>query len=397
MKKNLFGWLAMAAMLVGTGCSTDEVVNDYSPENAIQFGTYVGRDAQGRGSIINDAALQAAGKGFGVFAYYTGQDPYNYNSSTPNFMWNTQIHMSDGAWTYSPKKYWPNTKEDKISFFAYAPYTVAASTDVTTTGQYVNVKTLPNKTGAPVIEFKVDGTVKTQQDLLWAVDATDGLPHTDVKHESPSKAVAFKFMHALSRIGFNVEAMFDNKNQEDTGEEDGNETGNGVKPDATTIKVKSVKLIGKFYESGQLNLMNEVANKANWINTSLVLPSNEVTFELTSVNGNFTAAANDVTAGKQTLNAEDSYIMIIPQNLTGTGEGIRIVVEYDVITADDNLNGASVTVPNTVDSGYFTFNFEDGKAYSFNLHIGLTSVKFTANVTDWASGSEYVVNVPLVD
>ena len=48
MKKNLFGWLAMAAMLVGTGCSTDEVVNDYSPENAIQFGTYVGRDAGSR-------------------------------------------------------------------------------------------------------------------------------------------------------------------------------------------------------------------------------------------------------------------------------------------------------------------------------------------------------------
>jgi len=46
MKKNLFGWLAMATMLVGTGCSSDEVVNDYSPENAIQFGTYVGRDAQ---------------------------------------------------------------------------------------------------------------------------------------------------------------------------------------------------------------------------------------------------------------------------------------------------------------------------------------------------------------
>ena len=68
MKKNLFGWLAMATMLVGTGCSSDEVVNDYSPENAIQFGTYVGRDAQGRASVIDDTNLGTLG--FGVYALF---------------------------------------------------------------------------------------------------------------------------------------------------------------------------------------------------------------------------------------------------------------------------------------------------------------------------------------
>jgi len=44
--RRFLGWVAMATMVLSTGCSNDEVVNDYSPENAIQFGTYVGRDAQ---------------------------------------------------------------------------------------------------------------------------------------------------------------------------------------------------------------------------------------------------------------------------------------------------------------------------------------------------------------
>ena len=67
--KNFYGWLAMAVMLVGTGCSTDEVVNDFSPKNAIQFGTYVGRDAESRATVID--ATKLGTDGFGVFAYYT--------------------------------------------------------------------------------------------------------------------------------------------------------------------------------------------------------------------------------------------------------------------------------------------------------------------------------------
>ena len=29
---------------------------------------------------------------------------------------------TNNVWTYSPVKYWPNRQNDKISFFAYAPY-----------------------------------------------------------------------------------------------------------------------------------------------------------------------------------------------------------------------------------------------------------------------------------
>ena len=48
----------------------------------------------------------------------------------------------------------------------------------------------------------------------------------------------------------------------------------------------------------------------------------------------------------------------------------------------------------------FDFKFEQGKAYNFILHLGLSSVNFTASVTDWVTAStnpqtDVVVNVPL--
>ena len=120
MKKNLFGWLAMAAMLVGTGCSTDEVVNDYSPENAIQFGTYVGRDAESRVSVTTIDVLKASSyPGFGVFANYSTN---NGVALTPNFINNTQVTWNTSAWTYSPVKYWPNNDTDQVTFWAYGPW-----------------------------------------------------------------------------------------------------------------------------------------------------------------------------------------------------------------------------------------------------------------------------------
>lgn len=396
MKKDfLFGMFAMAAFTL-VGCSQDEAVNDYSPENAIQFGTYVGRDAQSRASVIDKTALQEADKGFGVFAYYTESDNFN-SSSTPNYMWNTHVNMSGGAWTYSPLKYWPNNAEEKISFFAYAPY---RTNDATTS----NITTLPNKDGAPNINFKVNDEVKNQVDLLWAVDNTDGLPHTDVTKKDAGERIQFQFKHALSRIGFNVVAMFDNLNGDNTGNADTRED-NGVKPNATTIHVKNVKLVGKFYTFGALSLNNGTANEPNWINNTIQIPANERTFELKYDGSNVSNShfvndvATNVTNGKQKLNAEDSYIMVIPQQFDSDDNQIKVIVEYDVTTTDNNLQDSKVTVSNTIDSGYFKFGFVHGTSYMFNLHIGLTSVCFTADVTAWDPNNpeEYVVNVPLVE
>lgn len=177
--------LASAAMLFAA-CSQEDLLSPQeqlaqSPENnAIQFGTYMGKTGVTRagyeGSIASAAGLQSVTDGFGVFAYYTGTKTYNqaqyYNSAAvadgdklvPNFMYNQRVYWDDTnypsgsgyitSWTYSPLKYWPNEIETganhaaddqnnnsandpaisaphgsgdyyggNVSFFAYAPYT----------------------------------------------------------------------------------------------------------------------------------------------------------------------------------------------------------------------------------------------------------------------------------
>lgn len=358
-KRNLFGWFAMAAMVIGTSCSSDEVVNDYSADNAIQFGTYVGRDAQGRATSLKTENLT----NFGVFAYYTGTADYATGSFTPNFMYNQKVEKSLGAstWEYEPEKYWPNNSGDKVSFYAYAPHNNHV-TIVTSNGQADDAK----------LNFNVDPTTKNQVDLLWAKEVNR------VKQPVEQK-VKFNFAHALSRIGFKVESIINKVNEDGTNEEDDAENGTYYVDEHTTVKVTKVRLLGNFANTGTLNL-----NGGTWENASQV----NTAYELTS--DNFNDVANAVENSKKTLNKEDSYLMIIPQTTVAS-----IEVTYDVITQDAALAGSTSKITNVITSAAFDFTFGQGNAYTFCLHLGMTSVKFDAEVTPWNVISDISVNVPL--
>ena len=401
-KSKLFGMAAMAAMMLGS-CSTDEVVNDYSPENAIQFGTYVGRDAESRAHVIKVNEL--AEEGFGVFAYYTDESDFA-NTSTPNFMYNQEVKgksSTDGSgnttystteWEYSPLKYWPNEANDKVTFFAYAPYD---KNDNTTNNIYLNLSE-NTVAGVPAITtYLVPTNLSEQVDLLYAT------PIKNATKQAINGNVEFTFKHALSRIGFKVQTLIDKVNTDETGDDgsikEDTETSQGEElADATTITINEVKInFGSGYLSnGKLELEN-----GTW-SFDGVTPAAQ-TFTLTSDNFN-DFSANKINSTKKQLNKDDSYIMIIPQflnrNLNDTDnaeDDINIVVTYTVTTNDDNLSTPSV-VKNVMTSKDFTFNFEQGKAYNFVLHLGLSSIKLTAEVEDWkdtTEGKDYSTNVPL--
>jgi len=179
MKKFYFA-TALAAFALAS-CTSDDIgfntaqdVIEAQQSNAIQFGTYMGKQAVTRSGYIGNIStteLKGAAGGFGVFAYYTGDTDYESYRATsgakyPNFMYNQNVTWSTGTpdytgyvgaegtnkWVYSPLKYWPNdiansavddqtpdpaTGSDsnggKLSFFAYAPY-VAVSDQATPTG-----------------------------------------------------------------------------------------------------------------------------------------------------------------------------------------------------------------------------------------------------------------------
>ena len=268
MKKNyLFGMFALAAMTM-VGCSNDEVVNDYSQDNAIQFGTYVGRDASSRAHVIDNDVL--AKEGFGVFAYYhegtdVQADAFS-EASEPDFMYNQWVHgvatttgegesatttYSTEQWTYDPVKYWPNNANDRVSFFAYAPWQQTTPE----TGDNFNFN---ENTGLPTIKFTVNETVIDQQDLLWAA------PKMNVQKQKIEENVEFEFKHALSRIGFEVQTMIDKVNPDGVDDDkegnvdDDDNTGNGKELDvATTVVVKQVTLNGAFSTTGTLTWVED--------------------------------------------------------------------------------------------------------------------------------------------
>lgn len=383
MRKNLILSAAAFAALAFAGCSQDDTLNESPAANkAIEFGTYVGRDAVSR---AEDAAALAALKqsGFGVYAYYTGQENFEtyYTNATdkpaPNFMYNQEVKWGTPGstassatddWYYSPVKYWPNNENDKVSFFAYAPYMGT-----------------PNEEDAAkstsTIKFTVASEAKEQKDLL--LSKIDG-QNIDVgklpTNDDERGRVKFEFTHALARIGFSV-----------TGAVDQVEAGGSLAA-ATTITVNKVSLssdgyewngtdkkydeptTGAFYQSGKLNLAT-----GNWSDQSgtqlFVLKSNT---DATQTNFKANTLSSTVTTISQ-LNADDSYLMVIPQNLNN----LYVNIEYTVTTEDSNLDGGKSEITNYISKQISSINFEAGKAYTLNLILGMRSVKVTASVIGW--------------
>lgn len=426
-KSKLFGMAAMAAMMLGS-CSTDEVVNDYSPENAIQFGTYVGRDAVSRGSIITAEGGTDANtgivseslrkEGFGVFAYYTDNSTF-VSTSTPNFMYNQKVegvytldtngdkvYTPGAAWTYSPLKYWPNESDDKVSFFAYAPYTEQPIPDQN--GNIVphtmNIGNHSTNTaeGTPSLTFYVASDVNDQVDLLWATPVLNQIK------QATNENIQFTFNHALSRIGFSVQTMLDTKNEDADGTaDDADRFTNEYEKDQngdqiTTVKVTKVELSGKFYNAGTLQYSESNDNYVAFFD-NCTTPANGITYVLEEEN--FETVKDNVPTTKTKLNKDDSYIMIIPKDFAvssgnddAAGETLKVKVTYTVTTKDNNLDTGETTVTNVIETAAFNMaeGFTAGKAYNFCLHLGLTSVKLSATVTAWdEQNSDYAVNVPL--
>ena len=176
----------MLFLLALTGCSKDEAGNDSGAPVPVRFEAGSPEVFKSRTEINTLDDLKNPVKnpnGFGVFAYYTGATTWESAkaSATPNFMYNQQVTYSSG-WTYTPVKYWPNANGEKVSFFAYAPYTS------NTTGFSTNTDA-----GAPIISY----TWEASNDLLYdkQIDQVKG---------TVSSAVTFTFKHALAKVEFKI-------------------------------------------------------------------------------------------------------------------------------------------------------------------------------------------------
>ena len=153
---------------------------------------------------LDDLKDNAGGNGWGVYAYYTDDADYTKPGDAAGVIFNKRRVWWDGsAWQYHvdtdhKKEYWPMDADEKVTFFAFAPwslYGTSASVD-------------PDK--GPQVTYTASTDLTQQQDLLWATNSS-GLPHRNVNlatyrdpSTNPNGTVDFHFRHAPAKVHFTI-------------------------------------------------------------------------------------------------------------------------------------------------------------------------------------------------
>lgn len=280
--------------------------------------------------------LQKVADGFGVFGNYAETAAGNTPAYGENLFKNEQVTYSSSnttstKWAYKNTKYWPT--EGHIDFLAYAPFD--------------NSKTL----SGTKIDFTVNPSFTEQKDLLWANAANKK------KTDNPVK---FTFNHALSRLGYTVKL-------------NDNYTG-------TTITLKKITLAGStdgtkeaFYKNGTIDLSYTSSTTSPTASLwTISAPEEKLKFDWFS--------SSQVLSTTVTKNSDTEYLFVIPQDFsqktTGADE-LYVIVEYTIQT------GSTATMTSKVYQK-LEKKFDQGKAYTINLTIGLTPIEFGVDVvTGW--------------
>lgn len=407
-------------------------------KTSISFDTYNAKSAIVRSSRagyagdMTTAMLQK--EGFGVIAYYTGSDNYSaWTKEAPNFMYNTKVSIAgaDGTspssdpWTYSPTVYWPNsnvtadnagaagTGAGKLSFFAYAPYTAVTpntgdATENATTG--IKGLTSNSSTSAPSISYSLNGGV----DLLWGTAGTNGVTvndaaqagktltngkapvNVDLTKMKTNGKVNFLFKHALAQIGrikvvADVDAVTGGSLSattkiyvENVTIENGMTTGES--PVSTLIGDGKFDLTTGVWTPGNSRVPFSATIAAAAVaqsgdvamNTAIQIPAASPEAVGTHTWEEIFSTAG-VTTAQTDVNATATPIKLIP----GANQTIKVTINYWVTSKDSNLSKGYTWVPQTVSKTISLGTIELNKNYNLVLHLGLTSVKFTATVSEW--------------
>ncbi len=418
--------MLLTAVLLLAACTdadeaTDALVSD---AQAVDFGAYVNRGTTRGGSSgeLSTDNMKADGKGFGVFAFYTHEAPYN-QMALPNFMYNQQVTYNSisNEWNYSPVKYWPNGEGDTkgltgqsphyITFFAYAPY-VAPNTLGQVEGTGITGLTCVNEHGDPIVRYCASMEPSKAVDLCWAT------PHFNETKPDVASRVNFNFHHALSSLNVQIDADIDVVSHA-TSSLDGH----------TRIYVRSVTFTG-FTDKGQLNL-NNTGDLPVWSKLDCDCDLTAAPYTLydgrrdgyegvsSTFNERPTGLNPDIvqsglyTVSGSTLSSttpgvtntavnlfddteSDAPIYVIPTN-----DPMTVNIVYDVETYDPKLVSQYLgdgqthgsTIENNLTATISTIQMQAGKRYNVKLHLGMRSVKADAEVTKWDTDNPVVVPV----
>ena len=255
--------------------------------------------------------------------------------------------------------------------------------------------------------------------------------------------ISFNLKHSLAKVKFTIDYIADNFTPDGESAQ--------INADETRIFVRSFTVSG-WATKGALNLNNTTEGEPLWkdFDGSKDLSFNDITFndgrkdskegtdngaqtneENQGLNPNiienwaanknvgtadkpkvgFGADKNDgVTLEPQLLFGGDpetngGYFYVIPRNeKPGQSAGVDVTIVYDVETIDPKLAATisdgethGTSVENVISKKHILgekIDFEAGKQYLVKIHIGMTSVKIEAVVTDWVTTTDEDVDLP---
>jgi len=168
------------------------------------------------------------------------------------------------------------------------------------------------------------------------------------------------------------------------------------------------------YDQGKWSLTPGIPTKSGYTKTTFTSPTTTVSYgdgvavanyvdpaESGVLNGTIIQGGSGVTNTPVNLlkGGDDTSIMLIPTGVSGTP---KITIKYDVETTDNNLAGTLTNplangsvIENVIEKALTTItSIEAGKEYTIKIHLGMTSVKVDAEVTDWASQTPEDINLP---
>jgi len=411
---------------------------------------------QGQNPGIDNYAIGV----YGIYHDNASWNQNNWSSYSFDYMKNQRVERgADGAFTYSPLKYWPNEKgnttdsqgatspgNDKVTFFAYWPYSSGSDADFARTG------IRPSDKPSAKFTISVPDTRQPgeQIDFLFSEFETD-------KTKTDGK-ITFKFHHMLSKVMFEIYALSPTAD-----ELPDPEPADAYKLTGVELTIKSITLKNLYTQAGytpsykgQLNYRYwwkekiTTTGRAEDTNNHTNFSTTGYTVEVPPMYGYFpnlltntfqrrmnwkgTAAGPYLTCSKTQhlitnppptwpgkddadskftphfrMTDNDKTILIVPQDIANNGKYFRedtgldthIRVVYDVtFTYTGISNGEDLTItykncaeetspwPKDAFSYGQTLDYSPGSRYTHRIFLGLKRIDVDTVVQPWEPSNE---------
>jgi len=342
--------------LLAAGCAkVSEETRFTDGRVPVTFSTYRLRSTKADASYVAPGADFATGAVVGVYGFYHDNSTFATDpDNIADFMYHTALtKQSDGSWTYSPIKYWPNeygtgansTGIDRLSFWGYYPRGAEGLSlyKSGTTTAYDN-----DTPGIPKASF----TQKEDPDGM--IDLMFSELENDLTKPGIGESVTLTFRHALSLVEFRL--------AEGTGAQINTLSLTKVKKTGTVEDCSANPLVWSDVTDSYDLSMASVSIEGNTLLTLLAIPQEidpDATFTL---NYDITFESSDPTH---------------PDPIVYTGDNISVKLFKNTGAADD----------------YGVTAWQPGKHYIYIVSAGLERIEFEEVVEagdDWTVGNNNI-------